>query len=229
MYWLLRLTWIPVALTLGACDVQVRDETPAEYQANHDIGMYDIKATVTRDALVTPGSVFLFALGNNQRVPLSQEGGEWLGLYSVRCQSSFPVQILAEWKLQGFAVRHKLVPPQPRQIKLTEPPFAYTASFDASGKPPKGGWVGSVQYRFVTVPSAQITAAHIAPSSESPADVKSAKSISVLTAFPLVAGCGDLAEIRVATADAHAHGTLVIDTDHPTVPHWQTRIAFAPQ
>src|SRR5215472_5882582 len=225
MYWLFRLTWIPVALTLCACDVQVTDETPAEYPANHDIGMYDIKATVKRDALVTPGSVFLFAQGNNQRVPLSQEGGEWLGLYSVRCQSSFPLQILAEWKVQGLAVRHKLVPAQPRQIKLTEPPFAYTASFDGSGKaPPKGGWVGSVQYRFVTVPSAQITAAHIEPSSESAADAKAAKAISVLSSFPIVAGCGDLAEVRVATMDAHAHGTLVISTDHPTVPHWQTKI-----
>ncbi len=46
MYWLFRLTWIPVAITLGACDVQVRDETPAEYPANHDIGMYGVKATV---------------------------------------------------------------------------------------------------------------------------------------------------------------------------------------
>src|SRR5256885_10903566 len=59
---LIRLAWVPVALMLGACDVQVHDETPAEYPANHDIGMYDIKATVTRDALVAPGSVFLFAL-----------------------------------------------------------------------------------------------------------------------------------------------------------------------
>jgi len=105
MFRLIRLTWVPVALMLGACDVQVHDQTPAEYPANHDIGMYDIKATVTRDALVTPGSVFLFALGeNHQRISLSQEGSEWRGLYSVRCQSSFPLQILAEWKLQGLAV-----------------------------------------------------------------------------------------------------------------------------
>src|SRR5438105_9577966 len=31
--------------------------------------------------------------------------------------------------------------------------------------------------------------------------------------FPVVAGCGDRAEIRLAAADPHAHGTLVIDTD----------------
>ena len=230
MFRLIRLTWVPVALMLGACDVQVHDQTPAEYPANHDIGMYDIKATVTRDALVTPGSVFLFALGsNNQRISLSQEGSEWHGLYSVRCQSSFPLQILAEWKLQGLAVRHKLVPPQPRQIKLVEPAFAYSASFDSAGKPPKGGWVGSVQYRFVTVPSAQITAARIEPSSEAAADLKAAKAISVLTPLPVVAGCGDLAEIRLAASDAHAHGTLMIETDHPAVPHWQTRVEFSPR
>jgi hypothetical protein len=44
-----------------------------------------------------------------------------------------------------------------------------------------------------------------------------------------VAGCGDLAEIRLAATDAHAHGTLVIETDHPTVPHWQTRVEFSPK
>jgi len=226
---LIRLTWVPVALVLSACDVQVRDETPAEYPANHDIGMYDIKATVTRDTLVTPGSVFLFALGDNQRITLSQQGSEWRGLYSVRCRSSFPLQILAEWKTQAFSVRHRLVPPQPRQIKLIEPSLTYTASFDSAGKAPKGGWVGNVQYRFVTVPSAQITAARVEPSSEAAADVKAAKAISVLTPLPVVAGCGDLAEVRLAATDAHAHGTLVIDTDHPTVPHWQTRVEFSPK
>src|SRR4030088_2457473 len=226
---LIRLTWVPVALMLSACDVQVHDGTPAEYPANHDIGMYDIKATVTRDTLVTPGSVFLFALGDNQRIPLSQEGSEWRGLYSVRCRSSFPLQILAEWKLQGLAVHHKLGPPQPRQIKLNQPRVAYTGSFDSAGQAPKGGWVGSVQYRFVTVPSAQITAARIEPSSEAPADVKAAKAISVLTPLPVVAGCGDLAEIRLAASEAHAHGTLVIETDHPAVPHWQTRVEFSPK
>src|SRR5256886_10710465 len=87
---LVRLTLLPVVLVLSGCDVQVHDETPAEYTANHDIGMYEVKATVERDAMVTPGSVFLFALDNNQRVPLTQEGPEYRGLYSVRCQNSFP-------------------------------------------------------------------------------------------------------------------------------------------
>ncbi len=229
MFKLVRLTWVAVVLVLTGCDVQVHDETPAEYPANPGIGMYEVKATVTRDALVTPGSVFLFALGNSQKIPLTQSGSEFHGLYQVRCQSSFPVQILAEWKTQALSARHKLVPPQPRQIKLTEPPLAYTASFDSAGKMPKGGWLGSVQYRFVTVPSAQITAAHIDPSGEAPADVKAAKAISVLTPFPVVAGCGDLAEIRLAGTEPHAHGILVIDTDHPAVPHWSTKVEFAPR
>jgi hypothetical protein len=230
MFRLIRLTWVPAALLLSACDVQVRDTTPAEYPANHDIGMYDVKALVTRDTLVTPGSVFMFAIGDNQRITLNQDGNEWHGLYSVRCRSSFPLQFLAEWKLQGFAVRHKFVPEKPREIKLIEPPLAREAHFDASGKtPPKGGWQGAVQYRFVTVPSAQISAAHIEAGSDSPADVAAAKAISVLTPFPVVAGCGDVAEIRLATTSPHAHGTLVIDTDHPTVPHWQTVVDFAPR
>jgi len=74
MFKLIRVTWVPVVLVLSACDVQVRDETAAEYPANHDIGMYDIKATVKRDALVTPGSVFLFALGQ-QSEDSAQPGG----------------------------------------------------------------------------------------------------------------------------------------------------------
>ncbi|HEY0767974.1 MAG TPA: hypothetical protein VGD47_08445 [Steroidobacteraceae bacterium] len=229
MFKLIRLTWVPVVLVLSACDVQVRDETPAEYPANHDIGMYEIKATVTRDALVTPGSVFVFALGNDQKIPLSQDGSEWRGLYSVRCQSSFPVQFLAEWHRAALDVKKKIVPPQPRQIKLKEPPLTFAASFDASGKMPKGGWVGSVQYRFVTVPSAQISAAHIEPSSDAPADVAAAKAISVLTPLPLLAPCGDRAEIRLAATSPHAHGTLSIDTDHPSVPHWQTKVEFSPK
>src|SRR5437588_12831979 len=101
--------------------------------------MYEVKATVARDAMVTPGSVFLFALGNNQRVPLTQEGPEYRGLYSVRCQNSFPLQILDEWKTQAFSVGKKLVQPQPRQIKLSGPRLADEASVDGSGKGPEGG------------------------------------------------------------------------------------------
>jgi hypothetical protein len=44
-----------------------------------------------------------------------------------------------------------------------------------------------------------------------------------------VAGCGDLVEVRVASSAPRAHGTLIIDTDHPAVPHWQTRVEFSPK
>lgn len=232
MFKLIRYSWVAAVLALGGCDVQVHDTTPAEYPANHDIGMYDVSATVTRDALVTQGSVFMFALGdNNQRITLNsnQDGSEWHGLMSARCRNSFPVQFLAEWKMAGFDVRHKLVPAQPRQVTLHEPPLARTASFDSSGKPPKGGWTGSVQYRFVTVPSVQITGAHVEPASSGPADVAAAKAISVLTSFPVVAGCSDRAEVRLASSAPHAHGTLIIDTDHPEMPHWQTIVDFSPK
>ena len=34
-----------VTAALSACDVQVHDQTPDQYPANHDVGMYEIKAT----------------------------------------------------------------------------------------------------------------------------------------------------------------------------------------
>ena len=39
----------------------------------------------------------------------------------------------------------------------------------------------------------------------------------------------DVYAIRLAATDPHAHGTLAIETDHPTVPHWQTRVEFSPR
>jgi hypothetical protein len=226
-----RLTWVPVVLGLGACDVQVRDTTPAEYPANHDVGMYEVSATITRDSMVTAGSVFVFALGEKQKITLSSnaDGTQWSGLYSVRCQNSFPLQFMAEWK-GAVDLKQKVVPAQPRLIKLIEPPLTKQASFDAPGKkPPKEGWQGAVQYRFVTMPNVRITAAHIEPSTAEPADVAAAHAISVVTSLPIVAGCGDLAEVRLASTAPHAHGTLVIDTDHPSVPHWQTKVEFVPK
>jgi hypothetical protein len=247
MHKLIRLTWVPVVLVLGACDVQVRDTTPAEFPANHDIGMYEVSASVTRDTMVTPGSVYLFAIGGNQKINMTStaDGSEWHGLYQVRCADSFPLQFLAEWRMT-FSVKHKLVPPDPRMIKLTEPPQPRTASIDTSGqktkieglpeppgkkpsKKPEEGWAGGVQYRFVTRPSVQITAAHVEPSSSGAADVAAAKAINVLSTFPMVAACGDHAEVRLASLQQRAHGTLVIDTDDPEVQHWQTVVDFAPK
>jgi hypothetical protein len=227
---LLPLTGLGMALLLSACDVQLRDTTPAEYPANHDLGMYEVSAAVTRDALVTPGSVYVFAIGDGRKVALSPnaDGSQWHGLYSLRCRSNFPLQFVVEWKLP-FDVRRKVVPPQPRQVRLIEPPLTRTASFDSSGKAPKGGWQGGVQYRFVTVPSATITAAHIEPRGSDPADVAAAKPLSVVSSFPVVAGCGDLVEVRIASSAPRAHGTLVIDTSDPADPHWQTQVEFSPK
>ena len=227
---LTRLTWLSVPLLLVGCDVQVRDTTPAEFPANHDVGMYPVSVAVTRDALVTPGSVYVMAIGDRQRVALSpnSDGSQWQGLYSVRCKSSFPLQFVVDWKLP-LDVRRKVVPPQPRQVRLIEPPLTRTASFDSSVKAPKGGWQGGVQYRFVTVPSVQITGAHFEPQSSSPADAAAAKPLSVVSAFPIVGGCADLVEVRVASSAPRAHGTLIIDTTDPVDPHWQTRVEFAPK
>jgi hypothetical protein len=227
---LMRLMWLGVALLLCACDVQLRDTTASEYTANHDLGMYEVSAAVSRDALVTPGSVYVFAQGDKLKVVLSPnaDGSEWHGLYSVRCRSSFPLQFVVEWK-QLFDLRRKVVPAQPRQVRLLEPPLTRTAGFDSSGKSPKGGWQGAVQYRFVTVPTVQITGARIEPQSASPEDTAAAKPLSVISPFPVLGGCGDLIEVRVASSAPRAHGTLVIDTDDPADPHWQTRLEFSPK
>jgi len=227
---LIRLTGVGTALLLVGCDVQLRDTTPAEYPANHDLGLYEVSVAVARDALVTPGSVYVFATGEGQKVQLrpNADGTEWRGLYTVRCKSSFPLQFVAEWK-QTFDVRRKVVPPQPRPVRLIEPPLTRTATLDSSGKAAKGGWQGGVQYRFVTVPTAQITGAHIEPASAAPEDAAAARPLSVIAAFPIVAGCGDLVQVRLASSAPRAHGTLVIDTDDPAVPHWRTRVEFSPQ
>jgi hypothetical protein len=240
MYKLIRLSWIPAVLCLSACDVQVNDTTPAQYQANNDIGMYEITATTSQGALVTPGSLVLFAIGDNQKVPLSpnSDGSGWHGLYSVRCQSTFPMQILAVWRLQGLTTRNILVPPQPRQIKLTEPPLTKQEGFDtakpvekaARGKGGgKGEWEGTVHYRFATVPMTDITSAHIEPTSASAEDVAAARAISVKTSLPLQASCGENAALTLVSKAQRAHGTLVIDTDNPGMPRWQTYVEFSPK
>jgi hypothetical protein len=110
-----RPTWVALALGLTSCDVQVQDTTPAEFPANHDVGLYEVSATVTRDLLVTPGSVYLFALAGKQRIELSANAdrSHWRGFYSVRCQRGFPLQLLVGWK-QLFELKQELLPQQPR-------------------------------------------------------------------------------------------------------------------
>ncbi|HEY6823304.1 MAG TPA: hypothetical protein VI195_02595, partial [Steroidobacteraceae bacterium] len=151
--------------------------------------MYEVSATVSHDALVTPGSVYVFAQGDTQKVQLTPNAdrSQWRGFYAARCRSSFPLQFVAEWRLP-LDVRRKVLPPQPRQVRLLEPPLTRSASFDSSGKAPKGGWQGTVQYSFVTVPSVQITGAHIEPQSASEEDAAAAKPLSVVSSFPLAGG-----------------------------------------
>ena len=228
---LTRLMWLSVSLLLVGCDVQLRDTTPAEYPANHDIGMYEVSVAVTRGALVSQGSVYVFATGSNgQKLSLTPnaDGSRWSGLYPVRCRSSFPLQFVAEWRLP-FSVKREVLPPQPREVRLIEPPLTRAASFDSSGKQPPGGWQGSVQYRFITVPSVQITGGRIGPDGQTAVDVAAAKPLSVASAFPVVGGCGDLLEVRVASKAPRARGTLVLDTNDPSDPHWTTRVEFAPK
>ena len=220
-----------VATVLSACDVQVQDKTPDHFPANYDVGMYEIQATVAPDAMVTPGSVFLRGISGKQRIELTanRTGTEWHGMYAIRCQSSFPLQLFAIWKLQGLTTKEKVVPDPPREIKLVEPdpPKEAPAIDTTAGKPPKGGWTGSVKYRFATQ-NTQITGAHIEPVSQDPADVNSAKAITVTSPLPVEVPCGIATEVQLASTAPSAHGNLVIDTTHVAFPHWTTKVEFAP-
>ena len=221
-----------VATVLSACDVQVHDATPDQYPANHDVGMYEIKATVVPDSMVSPGSVFLFGLSGQQRIEMASNraGTEWHGMYAIRCHSSFPLQLKAIWKLQGLATKEKVVPEgTPREIKLIEPEPTKEASIDTSGKSPKGGWTGSVKYRFATQPDTQISGAHIEPTSQDPADVNAAKGVSVTSPLPVDAQCGVPTEVTLTTTVQNAHANLVIDTNLAAYPHWTTKVDFAPK
>lgn len=222
-----------VATALSGCDVQVHDATPDQYPANYGVGMYEIKATVVPDSMVTPGSVTLFGLSGKQRIELvaNRAGTEFHGMYAVRCQPSFPLQLKAIWRLQGLATKEKVVPDQPREIKLIEPEPTPTLVVDTTGpnKPPKGGWTGTVKYTFATQADTQITGARIDPTSQDAGDVNSAKSIAVTTPFPVDAQCGVPAELTLTSSAQSAHGNLVIDTNLPKYPHWTTRVEFAPK
>lgn len=232
MHKLTRLTGVVSALALAVtgCNVRLRDTTPAELPANDALGMYEVSAALTRDVLVTPGSVYVFALGDRQRVALSPaaDGTHWRGFYSVRCSSSFPLQFVLEWK-QLFEVQQQLLPARPRQIRLSEAPQPRELRIDTSGAAPRGGWQGVVRYRFVTAPRVEITGAHIEPVSGAPGDVAAARALAVLTALPLTVSCGDYAELQLSSAAARARGVLVVELDHPSLARWTTQVEFAPK
>jgi hypothetical protein len=220
-----------VLTALSACDVQVHDATPDQFPANHDAGMYEIKATVAPDSLVTPGSIFLRGISGKQRIEMTanRAGTEWRGMYAIRCQASFPLQIFAIWKVQGITTKEKVVPEQPREIKLVEPEPTKAAAIDTiAGKPPKGGFAGSVKYRFV-IQNTQITGAHIEPTTQDPADVNAAKAITVTSTLPIDAQCGVPAEVDLVSTAPSAHGNLVLDTTDTAYPHWTTKVEFAPK
>jgi len=220
---------VAAVLALGCCDVQVHDQTPATFPANNDVGMYELKVTITRDALVTPGSVYLFAIGPTKRIDMSSDrsGLQWHGFYNVKCRCSFPLQFEAIWKRQGLSTGSVLVPDKPRQIELTPPPLTKEATIDTSAKSNKG-WEGSVAYRFVTAEHTQIIGAHIEPLTQDPADVAAAKPIMIDTAFPLDAPCATPTEVHLSSKVAKAQGNLIIDTDLKGMEHWQTKVVFAP-
>jgi hypothetical protein len=222
-------TGVAGLLVLGGCDVQVRDQTPSTYPANQELGMYELKASVSRDALVTPGSVYLFALGAPKRIDMvpDKQGAEWHGIFPARCRSSIPVQFQVIWKRQGLSTGSKLVPEKPRQVTLTPPPLTKEVTVDTAAKSTKG-WEGAVAYKFVTAQHTQIVGAHIEPASQDPADVAAAKQITIDSSFPVDAPCNVPTEVRMTSKAAKAQANLVIDTDLPAIPHWQTKVVFAP-
>ena len=96
-------------------------------------------------------------------------------------------------------------------------------------KAPKGGWQGSVKYRFFTQPHTLITGAHIEPISQDSADVAAAKAISVVSPLPVDVPCGAPTEVDLSSTAQRAQGNLVIDTNLPAFPHWTTKVQFAPK
>jgi len=110
--------------------------------------MYDIKATVTRDALVTPGSVFLFALGENPSEDFhsARKGSEWRGfIFGALSEAAFPPANPGRVEAgRGLAVRHKLVPPAtPGRSNWSSHRSPTRRVFDSAGQAaPKAAGVG---------------------------------------------------------------------------------------
>lgn len=221
-----------VAVALAGCGVQLQDETPSQFTADPNVGMYPLTVKVSSGPLVSPPVYVFVVSADGQRLPLSlAQDGTYQTMYSVKCKSSFPLQYLAVWRPLGMTTEDQLFPPQPRDIELTAPPLTEQQTIDTSGKPDKKtrSWQGPVQYSIVTAPQAHITGAHLEPVSADKADVAAAKPISVVSQFPIDATCGSPASVVLASKAARAHANLVIDTDLPGFAHWKTRVDFAPQ
>jgi hypothetical protein len=194
--------------------------------------MYPVTAKVTAGGMVSQ-PIYLFAVSDGQKVPLSANpDGTYQTMFAVKCKSSFPLQFLAVWRLQGMATKQQLFPEQPRVIELTPPPPGQPqVSIDTSGKPDKKtrAWQGGPQFDFVTAQDVHITGAHLEPVSQDKADVAAAKPISVVSNFPIDAACGTPTTVELASKAQRAHANLIIDTDLAGVPHATTRVDFAPQ
>ncbi len=220
------------ALALGGCGVQLQDETPGQFPANADVGMYPLTVKVTSGALVS-APVYVFVVsGGGDKVPLSPDpDGIYRTMYPVKCKSTFPLQYLAMWRVQGVLTKQALFPAQPRDIRLTPPALTAEAPIDTSGKPDKKtrSWQGAVQYSIVTAPEAHITGAQVEPVSQDKADVKAAQAVSIVSTFPVDVTCGTPTAVTLATKLQTAHVNLVITTDLPGIPQATTRVDFAPQ
>lgn len=226
-----RLTCGVAALVLAGCSVQVQNKTPDKFQANPDIGMYPIKANVTSGAMVSQ-PIYLYDVGSGKKVPLKADptGTRFSAMLPVRCQSSFKLQYLAIWRLQGLATKQKLFPAQPIEVELTPPPLTQEATIDTSGAPKKGVWQGNVKYKFATASNTQITSAKIEPLGKTPADALSAKQIRIVSAFPINAECDKSTAITLASRVRQAQAKLVIDTSLPgKMSKWTTKVTFQPK
>lgn len=220
---------LPLALALCACDVNIHDETPATFPANGTLGMYPIKVSITHDSFVSPGDVYMTAFINNQSYPLEADrtGSSWHTLYPIRCHDSFQLQYRAAWSVWGLTSDSKVVPAAPRTVRITEPALTSDVKFDTKEKSRKG-WQGDVQYTFVTMPNTQITGLSIQPVSAQPDDARQAADITVATEAPVSASCNKPVDIELHSKAQKAQAYLVIDTDNPSVPHWRTKVEFAP-
>jgi hypothetical protein len=220
---------LPLALALCACDVRVQDETPASFPVNTALNMYPIKVSIARDSFVSPGDVYMTAFINNQSYPLEADrtGNGWHTLFPIRCQDSFQLQYRAAWSVWGLTSDSKVVPVKPRTVRITEPALTGDAKFDTRQKSRKG-WSGNVQYTFVTRQNTQITGASIQPLGTQPDDVRQASDITVVTETPVSASCNKPVDIELHSKAQKAGAWLVIDTDNPSIPHWRTKVEFAP-
>ncbi|HTX25240.1 MAG TPA: hypothetical protein VMD03_11355 [Steroidobacteraceae bacterium] len=221
---------LPLVLGVSACDVTVQDQTPTQFTANNQLGMYPIKAEIARDTLVSPDAVIVTAFVNHQPLALEADRSatEWQALYPIRCHDSFTVQFRAAWTVEGLDSRYKLVPEKPQTVRVIEPPLVKDVKIDTSARSRKG-WDGVVHYAFLTEPNTQISSIDIEPVSQQPADVEAARPISVTTSTPVSASCGMPVDITLLSKSPRAHADLVIHTNNPSVPQWRTEVEFAPE